>query len=81
MEKLDKKSVKKWLEKGIIRISRGRSRERNEDDKREPHKISSPFVLEAPHTHQDSEEAIRSPATLWHVPHNQRKEEKRNLWG
>ena len=37
MEKLDKKSVKKWLEKGIVRISRGRSRERNEDDRREPH--------------------------------------------
>jgi hypothetical protein len=64
MEKLDKKSRVKWIEKGITRISRARSRERDEDDKRDPHKIPSPFVLEAPHPHQDSEEASRSPATF-----------------
>ena len=51
MEKLDRKSRLKWIEKGITRISRARSTEKDEDDKRDPHKIPSPFVLEAPHTH------------------------------
>ena len=64
MEKLDRKSRLKWIEKGITRISRARSTEKDEDDKRDPHKIPSPFVLEAHHTHQDSEEATQSPATF-----------------
>ena len=64
MEKLDRKSRLKWIEKGINRISRARSTEKDEDDKRDPHKIPSPFVLAAPHTHQDSEEATKSPATF-----------------
>ena len=62
MEKLDRKSRLKWIEKGINRISRARSTEKDEDDKRDPHKVPSPFVLEAPHTHQDSEQANHSPA-------------------
>ena len=62
MKNLDRKSRLKWLEKGITRVTRARSSEKDEDDRRDPHKIPSPFVLEAPHTHQDSEEATHSPA-------------------
>jgi len=64
MEKQDRKSRLKWIEKGLNRISRARSSDKDEDDKRDPHKIPSPFVLAAPHTHQDSEEATKSPATF-----------------
>ena len=64
MEKLDRKSRLTWIGKGINRITRARSRERDEDDKRDPHKIPSPFGLEAPHTHQDSDEATQAPATF-----------------
>ena len=64
MEKLDRKSRLRWIVKGITRITRARSREKDEDDKRDPHKVPSPFGLEAPHTHQDSDEAAQSPATF-----------------
>ena len=45
----------------MIRV---KSAERVETDKREPHKITSPFVLESPHTHQDPKAAETSPATF-----------------
>ena len=45
MEKLDKRSRLRWLEKGINRILRARSTERDEDDKRDLKKIPTPFVL------------------------------------
>ena len=60
--KKDRKSRTKWLEKGIIRLTRAISKERIEDDNRDPHQIPTPFSLEARHTHQDSEEANRVPA-------------------
>ena len=62
MDKVEKKSRQKWLEKSIKRLTRAKSKEREEDDKREPDKVPSPCVLEAPHTHQDSEQANQSPA-------------------
>ena len=62
MDKVEKKSKLKWLDKSIKRLKRATSKERGEDDKREPHKVQSPFGLEAPHTHQDSEQANQSPA-------------------
>ena len=62
MNKVPKKTRQKWFDKAIKRLKRANSKEREEDDTRDPHKVPSPFMLEAPHTHQDSEEAIRSPA-------------------
>ena len=46
MEKLDRKSRLKWLEKGITRISRARSTEKDEDDKRDPHKATATYRLD-----------------------------------
>ena len=62
MDKVPKKSRQKWFDKAIKKLKRATSKERAEDDTREPHKVPSPFVLEAPHTHQDSEQANQSPA-------------------
>ena len=64
MDKVEKRSRQKWFDKAIKRLTRAVSKEREEDDKREPHKVPSPLVLEAPHTHQDSEQANQSPATF-----------------
>ena len=62
MDKVEKRSRQKWFEKSIKRLTRAVSKEREEDGKRDPHKVPSPLVLEAPHTHQDSEQANQSPA-------------------
>ena len=62
MDKVPKRTRLKWIDKAIKRLKRANSTEREEDNTREPHKVPTPFMLEAPHTHQDSEEAIRSPA-------------------
>ena len=62
MDKVPKPSRQKWFDKAIKRLKRANSKEREEDDTREPHKVPSPFVLEAPHSHQNSEQAIQSPA-------------------
>ena len=47
-----------------MKMIRARSTERDETEKREPHKITSPFGLESPHTHQDRKAAYTSPATF-----------------
>ena len=64
MDKLERKSRQGWFDKAFSRLSRTKSKERQEDDNRDPHKVTSPFVLESPHTHQASEAAIRAPATF-----------------
>ena len=48
------------LKRGIENIRRTRSAER--DEKRDPHKIPTPFILESPHTHQDPKTALTAPA-------------------
>ena len=64
MDRLDRKSRDSFLDRGILRILRARSTERDETEKREPHKITSPFLLESPHTHQTPEETKKAPATF-----------------
>ena len=64
MNRLEGRSRDSFLEKGILKMIRVKSAERVETDKREPHKITSPFVLESPHTHQDPKAAETSPATF-----------------
>ena len=64
MNRLEGRSRDSFLEKGILKIIRARSIERDETEKREPHKITSPFVLESPQTHQDPRTANTSPATF-----------------
>ena len=54
MDKLDRKSRGRWFDKAFNRLLRAKSKERHEDENRDPHKVPSPFVLEAPHTHQNS---------------------------
>ena len=47
------------LKRGIENIRRARSADK--DEKRDPHKIPTPFILEAPHTHQDPKLALTAP--------------------
>ena len=64
MDRLEGRSRDSFLEKSIRIILRAKSTERDETEKREPHKIPTPFVLESPHTHQNPKAAITSPATF-----------------
>ena len=64
MDKLEGRSRDSFFEKAIGIILRAKSNERDETEKREPHKITTPFVLESPHTHQKPNAAITSPAAF-----------------
>ena len=64
MDKLEGRSRDSFFEKRIGIILRAKSTERDKTEKREPHKIPTPFVLESPHTHQNPKAAITSPATF-----------------
>ena len=64
MDRLEGRSRDSFLDKAISRIIRARSTERDETEKREPHKITTPFLLTSSHTHQNPDTATKSPATF-----------------